>query len=160
MQTKICFKCGGSPQPISEFYKHPMMADGHLNKCKTCTKKDTIENRHNRIEYYRKYDRYRGTLPHRLEAVAEYRKTPEGKKAIKGVTQRWQQKNPRKRAAHLLFGRAIASGKVTKCLCERCGAAKVHGHHENYDEPLKVVWLCAKHHRERHQEMKAQGIKP
>ena len=43
METKICFKCGRE-LPITEFYKHPRMADGHLNKCKSCTKKDVHEN--------------------------------------------------------------------------------------------------------------------
>ena len=37
---KKCFKCSESKE-ISEFYKHPEMGDGHLNKCKQCTIKDT-----------------------------------------------------------------------------------------------------------------------
>ena len=39
MQTKKCFKCGRE-LPLSEFYKHPRTGDGHLNKCKKCTKND------------------------------------------------------------------------------------------------------------------------
>jgi len=37
---KVCFKCG-IEKPLSDYYKHKQMGDGHLNKCKTCTKKDT-----------------------------------------------------------------------------------------------------------------------
>lgn len=39
---KSCFKCN-IVKPLGEFYKHKKMGDGHLGKCKTCTKKDVDE---------------------------------------------------------------------------------------------------------------------
>ncbi len=37
---KICFKCNES-KDLLDFYKHKGMSDGHLNKCRVCTIKDS-----------------------------------------------------------------------------------------------------------------------
>lgn len=37
MTEKVCRLCG-KRKPIDDFYTHGNMADGHLSKCKDCTK--------------------------------------------------------------------------------------------------------------------------
>jgi hypothetical protein len=44
---KKCFKCGFE-KPLSDYYVHKQMADGHLNKCKSCTKND-VSTRENKL---------------------------------------------------------------------------------------------------------------
>ena len=41
---------------------------------------------------------------------------------------------------------ALKTGKLTKGICEVCGDPKVHAHHDDYDKPLDVRWLCSLHH--------------
>lgn len=40
---KKCFKCS-LEKPLDDFYKHPRMPDGHVNKCILCNK-DDVKNR-------------------------------------------------------------------------------------------------------------------
>lgn len=48
-------------------------------------------------------------------------------------------------------------GKSANYICAvlGCGSPADHLHHVNYDEPLGVVPLCAKHHNDEHMTLKA-----
>ena len=55
------------------------------------------------------------------------------------------------RLAHQAVALAIKSGELLRQPCEVCGEADlVEAHHETYDKPLDVRWLCALHHRQLH----------
>lgn len=41
---------------------------------------------------------------------------------------------------------AIRKGTLTRQPCEVCGATKVDAHHEDHRQPLRVRWLCRRHH--------------
>lgn len=45
---------------------------------------------------------------------------------------------------------AIRYGKLAKQPCEKCGSLRVQAHHDDYDRPLDVRWLCSVHHGEEH----------
>lgn len=49
---------------------------------------------------------------------------------------------------------AVRSGRLTRPeRCSRCGTrCKAHGHHEDYERPLEVVWLCPQCHTNLHME--------
>jgi len=97
---KRCFKCGNE-KALTEFYAHRGMKDGHLNKCKDCTKNDirllektperiNKERARGREKYYRLY-RYQKTDPElKRIIVSNYKqKYPEKQKA-KGVSNKIQ----------------------------------------------------------------------
>ena len=62
----------------------------------------------------------------------------------------WRRANPLKYNAHLVVQQAISAGMLEKRRCEVCGAQPVDAHHDRYDEPLNVRWLCRSHHVKLH----------
>ncbi len=155
---KICFKCNYE-KPLSEFYKHKMMGDGYLGKCKECAKKDAKTNRKNNLLYYQEYDRNRANILKRKDARAYYAKTEHGKKALKSGRADYLDRHPLKRSTHIKFGNALRDKKIIPLPCEACGAIPAQGHHDDYSKPFDVRWLCVKHHNEHHnnERQKARG---
>ena len=53
---------------------------------------------------------------------------------------------------------ALKSGSMVKRACLMCGSNKAEGHHPDYTKPLKVLWLCKKHHVALHKGLRQIGI--
>lgn len=121
------------------FYVHKQMADGHLGKCITCTKKD-VKKRAASPEgrkHIAAYERERWKRPERRAAVAKYQRSR-------------RSGSPGKYAAVTAVCNAIRDGRLVRLPCEVCGDPKSQAHHDDYRRKLKVRWLCFKHHREAH----------
>ena len=146
---KPCIACG-EVKPLDEFYPHPRMADGHLNRCKECQKANTKKAREANRQYYLAYDRARNDLSHRKEKARECRQR---NKSSTDPTP-WQRRNPEKRAAHIAVGNAVHDGRLVKPEhCENCGSdQRVDGHHDDYAQKLTVRWLCRTCHHSLHQQ--------
>ena len=151
IRSKTCFKCNAI-KPLEDFYKHSMMLDGHVNKCKECNKKDVIINRNKKIDYYRQYDKERNTKPHRVASKLEYVQTEAGKKIKSICSKNYEQKYPYKKLAVQAIAYAIRKGKIIRpSLCQNCNnTGKIHGHHNDYSKPYEVRWLCVKCHTSWH----------
>lgn len=129
--TKKCFKCG-QVFPLSEFYKHPQTADGHLNKCKTCTKNDAVKHYSvkSKDEEWFKRERERGREKyHRL--------------GYKNKEYNHKTRNLNKEEGSTSV-KLRARGIDTKGL---------EAHHWNYNKPNSVILLSPKAHHRLHKFM-------
>ena len=85
-----------------------------------------------------------------------------------GYYAKWRKNNPnyfkellkrrpdehKKFLVRLTLNYAVRTGKVKKFSCKICGNKKSEGHHENYGNPLDVIWLCKIHHEDYHKNLK------
>lgn len=156
---KTCFKCGIT-KPFDQFYAHPQMKDGYLNKCKSCAKIDSANRHHTKKSgdpnwYESELERQRlKSKKMRLDG-RHSKPSPESRR---GYSQRF----PSKRKAVTLVNNSLRDGKIKRLPCEVCGDKKAQAHHDDYSKPLEIRWLCVTHHAEHHRnekrELRGKGI--
>ena len=124
--VKECICCG-KMKPVEEFYAHPEMGDGHLNKCKDCVREYASTRRAERPERIM------------LTRIATCGKRPTKKNAYRAVE------------AALMCGAIV---KPNRCgVCGRVvgdGFKRIEAHHPDYTNPLAVQWLCTPCHKVAH----------
>ena len=150
------YKCNICKQllPFEMFYKNKSKLKGINTTCKKCGRKQGLKyyyaNREKVLSRMHKY--YQDNkqkcrevqivyyLKHRTEYLERNRQE--------------RIKSPLKIQCRRQVDWAIRSGKLKRGHCEDCkilsDKEKIVGHHEDYNKPLEVIWLCQSCHMRRH----------
>lgn len=133
MKTKKCFKCG-KELPLTEFYKHKGMSDGHLNKCKECTKQDTHTNYQEKLKNIEWVDKQRARG--RDKYLRLYKPDYLRNKCDFGQ----------------IYEKIISNNNANRDLKKRGYITEgKEAHHWNYNEPKQVFLLSVEAHHKIHQ---------
>ena len=137
-KKKKCIICG-EIKPLSAYYNHPKMADGHLNKCKECTKmqsKQRLEILSKNTEWVEK-ERIRSREKYyRLRYKDKYKPSYESKRRTMSI---FYKKYPEKKIANSMSSHIKTPKGYNK-------------HHWSYNENHNkdVIFLSVKNHNKFH----------
>lgn len=126
---KRCSRCKAI-KPLDEFYRNRCANDGLQDRCRACHLAV------NREWAERNPNVRRATIRRQDEKRKRHRGGP-----------------PYQRRTHLAVARAIKRGDLVRpSTCACCGAvdSPIYAHHDDYEKPLSVRWLCARCHGRLH----------
>lgn len=136
--------------PLSEFHHNARRKDGHESRCKDCANayktahaSTTKAKRAKRLYA----DQHRKQRNRRL---AKWRDA--NREKIAEAQRRYRERNRLKYQARNILNNALRDGMIVPMDCEVCGSKRSEAHHPDYSRPLKVRWLCKRHHSELHRK--------
>jgi len=134
---KFCSKCN-TERSLKDFYKDRRTKDGLYSICKYC------------MQAYRKNYKYTDEqLKKRRKQKADSKKR--NKEYYRDYSKKPEEKIKEK-CRHKTY-LAIKNKFIERNGCLICNK-EAQAHHEDYNKPLKVIWLCEEHHLELHQNRK------
>ncbi len=110
---KVCRDCGQIKALDAFYYVNRLRSDRRRPDCKKC----------------------------HSASVCAYQATPRGRDVKRRVYQRALANG--KERARQAARRAVRRGILQRQPCEVCGRADSQAHHDDYDQPLVVRWLCS-----------------
>ena len=138
-----CRVCGIIPDPLPSRYKRwdYICNTCFRDYCKRKGYKGGKSTKEWESAYNKRYNARPEVLKHRAEDMRRrYQNPAERFKVLSRKALQW----------------AVISGRVIKKPCSVCGNSPSQAHHENYAEPLRVVWLCRICHTKIHKR-RAKG---
>jgi hypothetical protein len=129
--TKQCRRCLLT-KPATDFPKNPRLQDGLHSYCKAC------QNASVKV------------------SLKQWREKNKSYWSTRRATNPLERK---KANARNTLNNAIHSGKLERLPCIICMAPKAEAHHNNYNLPLQVLWLCKQHHEDIHHKHKELALR-
>lgn len=116
--------------------------DAHKDHAKLVNKKYRERNRERLLANKREW------ADNNKEYVKEYAKAweLENKDKRKAINNRSIKKHPHENKVRQQTKYAVSKGILVRMPCEVCGNIKTDAHHDDYNKPLDVRWLCRSCH--------------
>lgn len=93
----------------------------------------------------------------RICRVERWKKNHLRRSKIRGYWPKKYKRIKEKLLARSAVRKALLSGRLFRLPCSICSAEPAEAHHEDYSNPLDVIWLCNSHHRALHDEKRRQA---
>lgn len=139
--NRICKKCLIEKND-EEFYKHSEMKTRMLNFCKSCVRERVSNFYHNNSDSMRKKEK---------ERYQNRKNDPKYKAISRKSTLNYRKRH---KIAYKIYKKLYA---MRPKHCQHCGIEDskvyaIHAHHDDYSQPLKVIWLCPLCHSKIHNQ--------
>lgn len=125
---KPCIGCK-KVLPLTNYYRAKESRDGHGGRCRVCTADD----------YNRRHRARRGVAGNVGDKERRILKHSHAASL-----------RPGRMEAYAAVQDAVRRGTLVRQPCSSCGVEPAQAHHESYERPLDVTWLCARCHNRLH----------